>query len=148
MSLKDEITQARVKALREKDNLTKTAVGYILAAIKQQEVDTKKEVTDADVIAILKTLIRQRKDTIENEKYKDIKELVEKDSAEIELLSKYMPTQLSDEDVLVIIRAGIVEAKSEKPVIAFGDVMKLIKNQLNGKTDMSKVKGLVEKELG
>lgn len=146
MSLKDEITQARVKALREKDNLTKTAVGYILAAIKQQEVDTKKEVTDADVIGILKTLIRQRKEAIE--KYKDIKELVEKDSAEIELLSKYMPTQLSDEDVLVIIRAGIAEARSEKPVIAFGDVMKLIKNQLNGKTDMSKVKGLVEKELG
>ena len=148
MTLKDEITQARIKALREKDNLTKTVVGYILSAIKQQEVDTKKEVTDADVIAILKTLIRQRKDTIENEKYKDIKELVEKDSAEIELLSKYMPTQLSDEDVLTIIRAGIIEARTEKPVIAFGDVMKLIKSQLNGKTDMSKLKGLVEKELG
>jgi len=148
MTLKDEIAQARIKALREKDNLTKTVVGYILSAIKQQEVDTKKEVTDADVIAILKTLIRQRKDTIENEKYKDIKELVEKDSAEIELLSKYMPTQLSDEDVLTIIRASIVEARTEKPVIAFGDVMKLIKSQLNGKTDMSKLKGLVEKELG
>ena len=146
MSLKEEITQARVKAMREKDNLTKTAVGYILAAIKQKEVDTKKEVTDADVIGILKTLIRQRKDAIEE--YKDIKELVEKDSAEIELLSKYMPTQLSDEDVLAIIRAGIVQAKSENPVIAFGDVMKLIKSQLNGKTDMSKVKGMVEKELG
>lgn len=146
MTLKDEITQARIKALREKDNLTKTAVGYILAAIKQQEVDTKKEVTDADVVGILKTLIRQRKEAIE--KYKDIKELVEKDSAEIELLSKYMPTQMSEDDVLAIIRAGIVEARSEKPVIAFGDVMKLIKNQLNGKTDMSKVKVLVEKELG
>lgn len=148
MSLKDEITQARIKALKEKDNLTKTVVGYILAAIKQQEVDTQKEVTDADVIAILKTLIRQRKDTIENEKYKDIKELVEKDSAEIELLSKYMPAQLSEDDVLTIIRAGIVEAKTEKPVVAFGDVMKIIKNQLNGKTDMSKVKGMVERELG
>lgn len=148
MSLKDEITQARIKALKEKDNLTKTVVGYILAAIKQQEVDTQKEVTDADVIAILKTLIRQRKDTIENEKYKDIKELVEKDSAEIELLSKYMPAQLSEDDVLTIIRAGIVEAKTEKPIVAFGDVMKIIKNQLNGKTDMSKVKGMVERELG
>lgn len=146
MTLKDEIAQARIKALREKDNLTKTAVGYILSAIKQQEVDTKKEVTDVDVIAILKTLIRQRKDSIE--KYPDIKELVEKDSAEIELLSKYMPTQLSDEDVLTIIRAGIATARAEKDVIAFGDVMKLIKGQLHGKTDMSKVKGLVEKELG
>lgn len=77
MTLKDEITQARVKALKEKDNLTKTAVGYILSAIKQQEVDTKKEATDSDVIAILKTLIRQRKDSIE--KYPDIKELVERD---------------------------------------------------------------------
>jgi hypothetical protein len=146
MTLKDEIAQARIKALREKDNLTKTAVGYILSAIKQQEVDTKKEVTDVDVIAILKTLIRQRKDSIE--KYPDIKELVERDSAEIDLLSKYMPVQLSEDEVMVIIRDGISEAKSVKPTVASGEVMKLIKGQLHGKTDMSKVKGLVEKELG
>jgi hypothetical protein len=146
MTLKDEIAQARIKALREKDNLTKTAVGYILSAIKQQEVDTKKEVTDVDVIAILKTLIRQRKDSIE--KYPDIKELVERDSAEIDLLSKYMPVQLSEDEVMVIIRDGISEAKSVKPNVASGEVMKLIKGKLHGKTDMSKVKGLVEKELG
>ena len=146
MTLKDEITQARVKALKEKDNLTKTAVGYILSAIKQQEVDTKKEATDSDVIAILKTLIRQRKDSIE--KYPDIKELVERDSAEIELLSKYMPIQLSEDEVMSIIRDGIAEAKSVKPNVASGEVMKLIKGKLHGKTDMSKVKGVVEKELG
>lgn len=145
MTLKDEITQARVKALKEKDNLTKTAVGYILSAIKQQEVDTKKEATDSDVIAILKTLIRQRKDSIE--KYPDIKELVERDSAEIALLSKYMPVQLGADEVLTIIREGIKEAKAFKPIVASGDVMKLIKAKLHGKTDMSQVKGLVEKEL-
>jgi hypothetical protein len=146
MTLKDEISQARIKALREKDNLTKTAVGYILSAIKQQEVDTKKEVTDVDVIAILKTLIRQRKDSIE--KYPDIKELVERDSAEIALLSKYMPVQLSEDEVMLIIRDGIVAARAVKPIVASGEVMKLIKDKLHGKTDMSKVKGLVEKELG
>lgn len=146
MTLKDEITQARIKALKEKDNLTKTSVGYILSAIKQQEVDTKKEVTDADVVAILKTLIRQRSEAIAE--HSDIKELVERDSAEIAILSKYMPVQLDEDEVLAIIREGIAEAKSEKDVIAFGDVMKLIRGKLNGKTDMSQVKGLVEKELG
>lgn len=146
MTLKDEITQARIKALKEKDNLTKTSVGYILSAIKQQEVDTKKEVTDADVVAILKTLIRQRSEAIAE--HSDIKELVERDSAEIAILSKYMPVQLDEDEVLAIIREGIAEAKSEKAVIAFGDVMKLIRGKLNGKTDMSQVKGLVEKELG
>lgn len=145
MTLKDEITQARVKALKEKDNQTKTAVGYILSAIKQQEVDTKKEVTDVDVLAILKTLIRQRKNSIE--KYPDIKELVERDSLEIELLSKYMPVQLSEDEVMVIIKEGISEAKSVKPTVASGDVIKLVKGRLHGKTDMSKVKALVEKEL-
>lgn len=146
MTLKEEITQARIKALKEKDNLTKTSVGYILSAIKQQEVDTKKEVTDADVVAILKTLIRQRSEAIA--KHSDIKELVERDSAEIAILSKYMPVQLDDAAVIAIIREGIATAKSEKDVITFGDVMKLIKGQLHGKTDMSKVKCLVEKELG
>lgn len=146
MTLKDEITQARIKALKEKDNLTKTSVGYILAAIKQREVDTKKEVTDADVIAIIKTLIRQRNDAIEE--YSNIQELVERDSAEVSILSKYMPSQLDESEVMSIIQAGIQEAKAEKDVVAFGDVMKLIKGKLNGKTDMSKVKGLVEKELG
>lgn len=67
---------------------------------------------------------------------------------EIELLSKYMPIQLSEDEVMSIIRDGIAEAKSVKPNVASGEVMKLIKGKLHGKTDMSKVKGLVEKELG
>lgn len=99
-----------------------------------------------DVIAILKTLILQRKDNIKE--YSTIKELVERDSAEIAILSKYMPVQLDEDEVLAIIREGIAEAKADNAVIVFGDVMKLIKSKLHGKTDMSQVKGLVEKELG
>jgi len=146
MSLKEDITKARIKALKEQDTVTKTSVGYILSAIKQFEVDRKKEVTDADVISIVKTLVRQRKDAIEE--YSTIQELVDRDSAEIAVLVQYLPVQLSDEDVIVIIRNGINEAKSEKVNIGFGDVMKIVKNQLNGKTDMSKLKAIIEKELG
>lgn len=147
MTLKETITQARIQALREKDNLTKTSVGYILAAIKQKEVDTKKEVTDADILAIIKTLIRQRRDTIENEKYKDIKELVEKDTAEIAILSRFLPVQLTEYEVLTVIREAIIEVKAHKEKVILGDIMPLVKPKLVGKTDMQKVRELIEKEL-
>lgn len=145
MTLKETITQARIQALREKDNLTKTSVGYILAAIKQKEVDTKKEVTDADVLAIIKTLIRQRSEAVE--KFKDIKELVEKDTAEIAILSRFLPVQLTEGEVLTVIREAIAEVKSHKEKVILGDVMPLVKPKLVGKTDMQKVRELIEKEL-
>jgi len=147
MTLKDEITQARIKALKEKDNLTKTSIGYILSAIKQKEVDTKKEVTDADVLAIIKTLIRQRTETITNEQYSHIKELVDKEKAEIAILSRFMPVQLDQDAILAIIHDGILEAKANKEKIVVGDIMPLIKTKLLGKADMKQVRELVEKEL-
>lgn len=145
MSIKEVLLAERTRALREKDVMSKTMVGMVLAEIKQYEVDNRKngevpEINDDVVIAILKTMVRQRE---KNMKDFPLKELIEKETAEIAILSKYLPTKLSEEDVIKYIRDEI--AKLSNP--QFKDVMLAIKSHLNGKADMKFVSDFVKKEL-
>lgn len=145
MSIKEVLLAERTRALREKDVVSKTMVGMVLAEIKQYEVDNRKdgkvpEINDDVVIAILKTMVRQRE---KNMKDFPLKELIEKETAEIAILSKYLPTKLSEEDVIKYIRDEI--AKLSNP--QFKDVMLAIKSHLNGKADMKFVSDFVKKEL-
>ena len=145
MSIKEVLLAERTRALREKDVMSKTMVGMVLAEIKQYEVDNRKngevpEINDDVVISILKTMVRQRE---KNMKDFPLKELIEKETAEIAILSKYLPAKLSEEDVMKYIRDEI--AKLSNP--QFKDVMLAIKSHLNGKADMKFVSDFVKKEL-
>jgi hypothetical protein len=145
MSIKDDLTKARIKALKEKDNVSKTLVGYILSAIKQFEVDNRKEATDTDIITVIKMMINQRQKAISE--FSHIKELVDKETVEVAYLQQYLPVQASEEEVLNMVKEVIQEVKSNKSVVVVGDVMPILKKRLHGKADMGKVKTLVDKEL-
>lgn len=145
MSIKDDLTKARIKALKEKDNVSKTLVGYILSAIKQFEVDNRKEATDTDIITVVKTMINQRQKAMTE--FSHIKELVDKETVEVAYLKQYLPVQASDEEVLSIVKEVVQAAKLNNAVVNLRDVMPTLKERLHGKADMAKVKSLVEKEL-
>lgn len=145
MSIKDDLTKARVKALKEKDNVSKTLVGYILSAVKQFEVDNRKEATDTDIISVVKTMINQRQKAIND--FSHIKELVDKETVEIAYLKQYLPVQESDETILAMVKEVIQEAKLNNNVVTLRDVMPTLKERLHGKADMAKVREFVEKEL-
>jgi uncharacterized protein YqeY len=146
-SLKDRITEDMKSAMRAKDSARLSAIRLLQAAIKQKEVDERIVVDDAAVLAIVEKLIKQRKDSIEQFTKAGRTDLVDKETAELTLLTGYLPQQLSEAEVATIIDSTIVEVGMSGPQ-AMGKVMALVKPRLAGRADMSRVSGLVKQRLG
>ncbi len=146
-SLKDRITEDMKSAMRAKDSARLSAIRLLQAAIKQKEVDERIVVDDTAVLAIVEKLMKQRKDSIEQFTKAGRNDLVDKETAELDLLTGYLPQQLSEAEVVAIIDAAIAEVGMSGPQ-AMGKVMALVKPRLAGRADMSRVSGLVKQRLG
>jgi uncharacterized protein len=133
-------------AMRAKDSARLSAIRLILAAIKQKEVDERIELGDADVVAILEKMIKQRRESIAQFEKAARTDLADAEKFELGVLSAYLPQQLSDSDV----EAEIAKAVSESGASGakdMGKVMALLKSRLAGRADMGKVSGLVKRRL-
>jgi uncharacterized protein len=133
-------------AMRAKDSARLSAVRLILAAIKQREVDERKELADADVVAVIEKMIKQRRESIAQYEKAARKDLADVEKFELELLSAYLPQQMSDSEVSQAVDAAIAEAKPAG-IKDMGKVMAVLKPRLAGKADMGKVSGLVKSRL-
>jgi uncharacterized protein YqeY len=133
-------------AMRAKDAARLSTVRLILAAIKQREVDERKDLSDADVLAILEKMIKQRRESIVQFEKGARADLAQIEKAELQILSAYLPAQLGEAEIQreidsVISETGASGAKD------MGKVMAALKSRLAGKADMSKVSGLVKNKL-
>ena len=146
MTLKNKVTEDMKTAMRAKDTARLGAVRLLLAAMKQKEVDERVELSDADVLAIIDKMIKQRRESIAQFEKAARTDLAEVEKAEIGVLSGYLPQQLSEAEVGEAIAAAIAEtgAAGAKDM---GKVMGLLKPRLAGRTDMGKVSGLVKAKL-
>ncbi len=146
MALKDKITEDMKAAMRAKDTARLGTVRLLLAAMKQKEVDERVELADADVLAIIEKMLKQRRESIAQFDKAGRKDLADAEKFEIGVLSGYLPQQLSEPEVVKEIEAAIAEsgASSAKDM---GKVMGLLKSRLAGRTDMAKVSGLVKAKL-
>jgi len=133
-------------AMRAKDSARLSAVRLILAAIKQREVDERKELADADVVAVIEKMIKQRRESIAQYEKAARKDLADVEKFELELLSAYLPQQMSDSEVSQAVDAAIAEAKPAG-IKDMGKVMAVLKPRLAGRADMGKVSGLVKSRL-
>ena len=133
-------------AMRAKDAPRLSAVRLILAAIKQREVDERKELTDADVVAVLEKMIKQRRESIAQYEQASRRDLADVEKFELQLLSGYLPQQMSDAEVAQAVDAAIAEAKPTG-IKDMGKVMAVLKPRLAGKADMGKVSNLVKGKL-
>ena len=133
-------------AMRAKESARLSAVRLILAAIKQREVDERKELTDADVVAVVEKMIKQRRESIAQYEQAARKDLADVEKFELELLSGYLPQQMNDQEVSQSVDAAIAEAKPVG-IKDMGKVMALLKPRLAGKADMGKVSNLVKTKL-
>lgn len=147
MSLKLRITDDMKAAMKAKDAPRLSAIRMLLAALKQKEVDERKELTDADVLAITEKLIKQRRDSIEQYRAANRPELADAEQFELDLLSAYLPQQMSEAEVGEAIAAAIAESGAAGPK-DMGKVMGLLKARLAGRTDMGRLSGLVKAKLG
>ena len=132
--------------MRAKDAPRLSAVRLILAAIKQKEVDERIELADADVVAIVEKMIKQRRESIAQFEKAARTDLVEAEKFELGVLSAYLPKQVSDAEVAQEIAKALAEsgASSAKDM---GKVMALLKPRLAGRADMGKVSALVKNRL-
>ena len=144
--LHNKLTQDMKESMKNKDKIKLTTIRMALAAIKQKQIDDKIEVTDELVITLITKMIKQRQDSYNQYIQAQRTELAEIEKNEIEILTKYMPKQLNDDEVVEIVQRAIdtIGATSMKDM---GKIMASVKQQLAGKTDMSKVSAIVKSSL-
>jgi uncharacterized protein YqeY len=146
ISLKDQITEDMKSAMRSKDAPRLLTIRGLLAALKQKEVDERIVLNDAQVIAIIDKLIKQRKDSISQFASAGRTDLVDKETAELTVLEAYLPTRLSAQEIAAQV-ATIVESLGASGPGDMGKVMAAVKSQLAGKADMGLVSEAVKKKL-
>ena len=147
MNLKNRITEDMKTAMRAKDTARLGTVRLLLAAMKQKEVDERVVLSDADVLAIIDKMVKQRRESIAQFDKAGRNDLADAEKAEIAVLSGYLPQQLSQADVGAAIADAIRESGAAG-VKDMGKVMAVLKPKLAGRADMGKVSGLVKAKLG
>ena len=146
MSLKQQITEDMKTAMRAKDSVRLGAIRLLLSAIKQREVDERIDLTDADVIAVIEKMLKQRRDSIAAFESANRTDLADIEKFEVSVLQTYMPKQLSDDELNQIITQVIADtgAAGAKDM---GKVVGLVKPLVAGVADMGKVSGLIKARL-
>jgi uncharacterized protein len=146
MSLKQQITEDMKTAMRARETARLGAIRLLLAAMKQREVDERIELTDADVVAIIEKMLKQRRDSISQYKAANRQDLVDVEEFEVTVLQGYMPQQLSEAEVAAAIAEAIAATGAAGPQ-DMGKVMGVVKPKLAGRADMGKVSGLIKAQL-
>ena len=146
MSLKQQITEDMKAAMRARDTARLGAIRLLLAAMKQREVDERIELSDADVIAIIEKMIKQRRDSINQFEAAKRQELADAEKFEISVLQAYMPQQMTENDVATAIDEAIARSGAQSSQ-EMGKVIALLKPKLAGRADMGKVSALVKARL-
>jgi uncharacterized protein YqeY len=148
MTLQEKIQNHIVDAMRSKDTLRLSVLRMMKTAVKNKEVEKMQPLDEAEVLAILNTLVKQRKDSIEQFRKGDREELALKEEAEIGIIEEYLPDAASDDDVRKAIDEAITESGATS-MKEMGKVMTAAKAKLAGKTiDGARVSLLVKERLG
>ena len=145
MSLKERLMADLKDAMKNKDKLRKDVITMVRAAIKQKEVDERVELDDSDILDIVSKQLKEKKSSIDEFKKGNREDLVKQTNDEIEILLKYLPEQLSDEELKEIIKKVI----DENEITSMKDIGKLMKNVMpliKGKADGKQV-NIIAKEL-
>lgn len=144
--LKKRITDDMKSAMKAKDKEFLRATRMIIEAIKQKEVDERVELDDSQVLTVINKMVKQRKDSISQFDLAGRTDLVEIEEAELEIIKKYMPEQLSDEEVEIFVDKAINDSGSDS-MKDMGKLMGMLKGQLDGKADMGAVSQLIKSKL-
>ena len=146
MSLKERITEDMKTAMRAKDSERLGTIRLLQSAMKQKEVDERIELDDAAIVAIVDKMIKQRKDSIAAFEQAARQDLVDKEKAELAVLSAYLPERLSAQELADAVQAIVAELGATGPG-DMGKVMGAVKTRLAGKADMGAVSAAVKAAL-
>jgi uncharacterized protein len=146
MSLKAQISEDMKNAMRAKDTARLGAIRLLQAAIKQREVDERIELDDAAVVGVIEKMLKQRRDSIAAYESANRTDLADVEKFEVTVLQVYLPQQLTEDEISVIVDQVIAEtgASGAKDM---GKVVGAVKPLVAGKADMAKVSGFIKARL-
>lgn len=147
MSLKARIQEDMKSALRGGDKRRLGVIRLILAAIKQREVDERIELDDAQVLAVLDKMVKQRRESLSQYEQAGRADLAEQEQFELDVVQAYLPQPLSAAEIDALIAAAIA-ATGAAGIKDMGKVMAQLKPQLQGRADMGAVSGQIKAKLG
>ena len=144
--IKEELLKELKEAMQNKDVLKKETITMLRAAILQVEKDSQKELTESEIEAIVAKEVKKRKESIVDFQKGGREDLVDQTNKEIEILSKYLPEQLTEEEIRELTLEAItsVGALSMKDM---GKVMGILREKTQGKADGKLVSDIVKEEL-
>jgi uncharacterized protein YqeY len=146
MSLKAQITEDMKTAMRAKDSARLGAIRLLLAAIKQREVDERIELSNADIIAAIEKMLKQRRDSIAAYESANRPDLADIEKFEVTVLQTYLPQQLTEDEVKAILEQVVADTGAAG-IKDMSKVMAAIKPLVAGRADMGKISGLIKTRL-
>ena len=147
MALKERITEDMKTAMKAGDKERLATIRLALAAIKQREVDERISLDDAQVLAVLDKMIKQRREAISQLESGGRSDLVAKETAEIGVLQAYLPVQLTPAEIDALI-AEAIAATGAASVKDMGKVMGFVKPKAQGRADMGALSARIKQKLG
>ncbi len=147
MGLKDQIPEDLKNALRNKNTLELSVLRMLQSALKNREIDNKKEtLSDEDVIGVVGAEIKKRREAVKEFEKVNRADAADQEKAEIEILMKYMPQQMNEDEIRAVVTSAIEETNAES-MKDIGNVMKVLMPRVKGKADGSVVNKIVREIL-
>jgi len=148
LTLKERLAADFKEAMKTKDEVRKNTINFARAAIKQHEVDKREELDDQGVLAVLAKQVKMRKDALPDFEKAERTDLIEAYNAEIKVLMEYLPEQLSEAQVLDIVKSTADELGIEGGRQNMGKLMGAVMPKVKGVADGAIVKKIIEGFLG
>ena len=147
MGLKIQIQEDVKQAMRARERDRLATLRLVTAAIKQKEVDERIELDDTQVLAVLDKMVKQRRESLEQYQKAGRTDLADKEKFELALIQQYLPEQLSEEDLAVLIDAAVAQTGASS-IRDMGSVMGALRDKVQGRADMKAVSQAVKSQLG
>ena len=147
MSLKEQLMSDFKDAMKAKDEVRKNTISFARAAVKQYEIDNRKELDDEGIVEILAKQVKMRKDALSDFEKAGRMDLADAYKQEIEVLQKYLPAQLSADEIRDIVKATAAELGIEGGKQNMGKLMGAVMGKVKGVADGNDVRKVIEEFL-
>jgi uncharacterized protein len=145
-SLREQLTVDMKQAMKDHDAQLRDTIRLMLSAVKNAEIDKRAPLTSEEEIALLRSQAKQRRDSIDQYKAGGREDLASKEAAELEILERYLPQQMSDDELAQFVREGISEVGATGPK-DMGKVMGAVNRRAEGRVDGRRLSSAVREAL-
>jgi uncharacterized protein YqeY len=145
-SLLERLTADLKQAMKDRDAVLRDTIRYILSAVKNAEIDKRSSLSAEEEIAVLRTQAKQRQDSIDQYRAGGREDLANKEAAELEVIQRYLPQQMSDEELAAFVTQGISDTGASGPK-EMGKVMGLLNKRSEGRVDGRRLSAAVRDAL-